>query len=376
MKIAIEASILQRKNKTGVDYYTQCLVDELSSQMKGDQFELGYFEKDGNKPGIKGANISYYPIKNITRRLYGAFFRLGLGLPYDSLAKLKADIAIFPDFVIWPLAKIKKSIVVIYDTAYLDVPQYVAPRLIKYLSRFVPRSAKKASKIITISEYTKKSLMRHYGLGSEGIVVINPAVNHNIFRERSRSEIDKVKAKYGIKKEYLLYLGTIEPRKNIEGIIDAYSGLDESIKNEYELVLAGGKGWLDDEIQKKISSNINKIGYVDEADIPALYSGAKIFLYPSHYEGWGMQILESMACGTPVITANNSSLSEAGGSAAIYINNNDSQDLKDKISLLLNDKTLYSKSVQMGIKHAGQFTWQKSAIKLKSTIEELAVDTA
>lgn len=374
MKILLEASVLQRKYKTGVDYFTREIFNALLPKMQESIFLLAYFEKADRIKGLSFVNVKKIPIGRLSPRVYRILFRLGVAPNYDKLVGKIADIAIFPNFVSWPLGEIKKSVTIIYDTAYLDKPQFVTSRLRKYLKKFVPKAIKNSTHIVTISGYSKKSLIKHYGIDKKNVSVINPAVDHNRFYKRTSSEIKIVKKKYGISKDYLLYVGTLEPRKNIAGIIDAYNSLPERTKLKFGLVLAGGKGWLDDEIQLKIdtSEGVKRIGYVDEADLPALYSGAKLFLYPSFYEGWGMQIIESMACGTPVITSNNSSLNEAGGDFATYIDPLKIDSIANAIiSLLGNEKLLHRKSLA-GINYAKSFTWEKSASKLKKVLELIA----
>lgn len=376
MKIGVEASVLQRQNKTGVDYYTRELLRSVIAKMPNTEFELGYFSLiKKNKPDLKSKNIVYKPISWLSWRIYNLLLRYFLAIPYDFAARLDSDIVFYPNFVRWPLFRVKKSVVVIYDTCFLDTPQFVAKRNKRYLTRFVKKSVNRSDHIITISDSTKQSIIKHYNISSKDITVINPAVNLQIYKPARIKEIQAVKKKYGIDGKYLLYMGTIEPRKNIAGIIRAYKSLPESVRSTYRLVLAGGKGWLDDEIDQLISESnpeqIVKTGYIDEQDAPILYSGAEIFIYPSFYEGWGMQILESMACGTPVITADNSSLPEAGGKAATYVRAGDDVGLTKAIEGLLGHKDLYKKKVEAGIEHSKQFTWEESGEQLKKVFEEL-----
>ncbi len=229
--------------------------------------------------------------------------------------------------------------------------------------------------MIAISESTKKAIVSHYNIDESKIVVINPALDHAVYKSVSNKDVEKVKNNYGIQKDYLLYLGTIEPRKNIASIIRAYNYLSDELRNKYQLVLAGGKGWLDEDIELLIKNSkpgdIIKTGYVEDADKPALYSGAKLFVYPSNFEGWGMQVLEAMACGTPVITANNSSLPEVGGKAATYVRAGDDNELVSSISNLLRNKSIYNKSVKLGLEHSKQFTWENSGRQLKEVFRGL-----
>jgi glycosyltransferase involved in cell wall biosynthesis len=257
----------------------------------------------------------------------------------------------------------------------LDAPEYIVPRHQKYLSRRVPQSVGKATHVIAVSENTKRRLVERYGTDPAKITVIEPALDHQAYQPASSEVVATAKQKYGITKPYLLYLGTMEPRKNIAGIIRAYTMLTAKEQASYQLVLAGGKGWLDTEINQLIDSlpaeSVVRTGYVDDGDKPALYTGATLFLYPSHYEGWGMQLLESMACGTPAITARNSSLVEAGGEAAAYIDENTPEALGKLVQAILYDPERQEKMRKAGFKHAKEFTWKRSAKKLAVVLRSL-----
>lgn len=374
MRVGIEGSVLQRKHKTGVDYYTWGLVQSVIRQMPSDEFEVGYFKSSSGYPDLQSKNVEY-KVASITYRLYNILFRYLVPKAYDRVTKMNADVVLFPNFVRWPLNRINKSVVVVYDTAYIDKPEYVPTRLKKYLTRFVPKAVNKADRVIAISESTKKAIIKHYRVDESKIAVINPALDHAVYRPVPSRGVEKVKNQYGIKKEYLLYLGTIEPRKNIASIIKAYSQLPDGVRSKYQLVLAGGKGWLDDDIEALISNSnpgeIVKTGYVENKDKPALYTGAEVFIYPSIFEGWGMQVVEAMACGTPVITADNSSLPEAGGKAAAYVKAGNDSQLTRAIQDMLKNKSSYNMRVKLGLEHAAKFTWEKSGSQLKTVFKDL-----
>lgn len=377
MRIIVESSVLARTKKTGVDYYAQDLLREAVKQMPGSTFYLCYLSFLTKKPselGIRSKNVISKRARFFPGKLYNFLERYITAIPYDLIFRIKADVVFYPNFIRWPLVSIKKSAVVVYDLAYLDYPSVMIDRHRKYLTKFVPKSIASATHVVTISENTKQRIMYHYKTDEAKITVITPAINHSLYRPVDSSKINKIREKYNIDSEYLLYLGTIEPRKNITGIIESYKKLSSKHKDKYKLVLAGGKGWLDEDINMLINSLGDKVirtGYVDDRDKPALYGGAKLFIYPSFYEGWGMQILEAMACGTPVITADNSSLPEAGGKAAVYVRAGNDRQLTKSIENLLGDKDLYNKKVKAGIEHSKNFTWEKSGRRLKEVFEEL-----
>ena len=378
MKIGIESSVLARHQKTGVDYYTQSLIAETIKLMPASHFDLCYLSFFTRKPALlldPAPNITEHRISFMPGKFYNIFEHYLIGIPFDLLAGVKEDIFLFPNFARWPLVFAKKSVVIIYDLGFLESPDTIIDRHRRYLSRAVPRSIKKTSRILTISRSSKAQIIKHYGTDPAKIVVVEPAIDHDFYVPAPADKITEVKQRYGISGEYILFLGTIEPRKNLAGLLRAYALLPEEIQARYQLILAGGKGWLSEEIDalaaKIKAGRLIRTGYFDQALKPALYSGASVFVYPSFYEGWGMQIAEAMACGTPVITADNSSLPEAGGEAALYIKAEDTKALADSIEKVLTNSKLAADMVEKGHRHVANFTWAKGAKLVKVTLEEL-----
>ncbi len=376
MKIGVEASAIFRPEKTGIPYYASNLIKAAAKQMPDDQFYLCYINflaRQTPKFETGTSNVHRRRFSLIPGKIWNALDHYLIVPPIDLLTGTRADVFLFMNYFRWPLAFCKKTVLFVHDLGYLDRPEFFTPRHRAHLRRRVKQSIAKSTAIATISEHTKQQLMKHYGLPLEKITVMTPAVDHAKYQPAPAGEIAKVKQKYSITKPYLLFLGTMEPRKNITGIIRAYQALPSATKNKYQLVLAGGKGWLDEEIDKLANAmspgQLIRTGYVQDGDEPALYSGAEMFLYPSHYEGWGMQILEAMACGTPVITANNSSLPEAGGKAATYVTAGNDRQLADAVSKLLrSDKAKIRKA---GFEQSKKFSWEKSAKILADLVHKL-----
>jgi len=379
MKIAIEAGVFANDRQSGVYYYTQRLLRALVEIDPDDRYNLVYFGHPGGEAerfGLAAPNLELHPITWLPRKLYSAFLRTPLRLPIDAVAGISPDIFIFPRFVRWPLRGAAKSIVVVYDTSYLDYPEAMETAHFGwYLRRAVPHSLRAATSIVTISEATKRSLMQHYGIAASKITVITPALDHSIYRPTTPEVVATMKRKYGIKRDYLLYVGTIEPRKNIATILAAYHELPAELRGRYQLVLAGGKGWKDAAIAAEVAAldpnDLVQTGFVAEEDLPTLYGGATLFIYPSAYEGWGMPVLEAMACGTPVITADNSSLPEAGGKAAHYVAGGDTGQLTAAMVQLLHDAKTRAAMAKRGLAHAQDFTWEHSATQLHRLLKKV-----
>jgi glycosyltransferase involved in cell wall biosynthesis len=232
----------------------------------------------------------------------------------------------------------------------------------------VKKQLREADKIIAVSKNTKNDIIELFKVKEEKIKVIYPGID-KAFKEidKKSEKVKLIKEKYKLPESYLLYLGTLEPRKNIIGIIKAYEIFRE--KNidfkKYKLVIAGGTGWKSNKIFKthkksKYYHDIIFLGYINKKDKSYLYNGAKIFLFPSFFEGFGFPPLEAMACGVPTIVGNNSSLSEAVGDSAIQVNPYKQELVAKAIENLLKDNGLYEKYKEKGLRKSLQFNWDKT----------------
>lgn len=361
--IYIEATALTRHKKTGVDLYAQGLLQSLIDQMPDYDFVCFHFA-DTNAPlSVKGKNVRELVITSMSARLYRLLMLLGIAPPIERLLGVsEIETIIFPNFFVVPVrTKTAQVYPIIYDTAYLDTPEYVAPRNRANLRALVPRGIKRSSRVLTISDATAERLHYWYGLTKNRALVLYPAAPDPV----------RADTKLALPKKYLLYVSTLEPRKNVANIIRAYNSLPATLRDTYALVLAGGKGWMDDEIQEQLDSSDPKqvisLGYVTDAQKWALYSNATAFVYPALFEGFGMPILEAQCAGVPVITCRNSSLPEAAGDAALYVGQ-DANSIAKGMQKILTDSKLRTQLAAGGKKHAQKFTWQNSAKKLAQVI--------
>ncbi len=379
MKIGVETSVLIRKQKTGVENYTLNILREVVKQMPNDQFYMTYISfitKKSADLGVRGPNVFQRKINLLPGRLYHLFVRKLVGIPYDFLALLKPDIFFFPNFIRWPLAWTKKSVIVVYDLSFLKASEYATKSFREYMTKIVPKSIRQASQVVAISESTKREIINEYGTDPNKITVIYPAVDHEFFRPASSNEVEDVKQKFQIEGPYILSVGTQEPRKNLLGLLKAYAKLDEKILSSHTLVLTGGKGWLDQELNSLYDNliknySIIRTGYVDEKDLPALFTGASVFAYPAFYEGFGMPPLEAMACGTPVITSNNTSLPEVVGDAGLMVGAHNIDELTAALTRVLSDEKLAQKMSKAGLEQSKKFVWSHEAAKLVKVFDGL-----
>jgi glycosyltransferase involved in cell wall biosynthesis len=377
-KILIEGTPVFR-SRTGIGQYVFNLCNELFRQDKENKYIIYAYIFLGKKftsPFIKlPSNVRFKLIRYLPSKIVNIVSRRLSPLPVDLLTATSPDIILFTNFVRGPIVTNAKTITIIYDLSFMLFNEFSNSKNSELLLKQVPKSISKSDKIITISQNSKQEIINHYKVNPAKIEIVNPAIKHAVYRPASKQSIDRVKTKYGIKGQYILYTGTLEPRKNIVGILEGYSALPKNILSSYKLVLAGGKGWLDDEIEEKLTElkglNIIRTGYVADEDLPALYSGATVFVYPSFYEGFGMPPLEAMACGTPVITSNNSSLPEVVGEAGIMIDAKDTKALTKSIEKVISSKKLQNEMIKKGIVQAKKFSWEKSAKKLYRLIQSI-----
>lgn len=381
MKIYVEGSSVF-KNRWGIGSYTKRLFETYNQKYPEDKvvfFGFKFFSRPlPDFPIAPSKNLGYRIVRWMPGRVYNMLFRLNLGPPLDFFLGAGPNVIVFPNFIRWPVLNPKiKTIVFIHDLSFVYFPQFANPVNLSDTTRFVPKSIKKASHIITISKSSKRQIMEHFKMPESKITIVYPAVDAKFFYKRSEPEIAKLRRKYKLPAKYILYHGTIEPRKNIEGLLEAYARLDGALQSQYPLVLAGGKGWQDEGILAAIAKltkkglKIIQTGYLPDEDTPPLISGASALVFPSHYEGFGIPLLEAMACGVPVISADNSSLPEVVGPGGLLVKAEDSEGLAAAISRLLSDKQLQKVQIARGYEQAKKFSWEKSAAQLKSALEKL-----
>jgi glycosyltransferase involved in cell wall biosynthesis len=246
---------------------------------------------------------------------------------------------------------------------------------VKRGKRRIPVMAHRATLIIAPSEWTRREITQHLKIKDHKLRVIPEAARPHM-RPQREDEVQPVLEKHGIRGPFLLYVGTIEPRKNLLTLIRAYDDLIRSTEHRPQLVLAGGRGWLFDEVfnlveELRLQDQVKFTGYVADADLPALYSAAEAFVYPSLYEGFGLPPLEAMACGAPVITSNVTSLPEVVGTAGLTHAPEDARALSQAMVKLLNDIQMREHFKRAGLERAQQFSWERAARATQAVYDEV-----
>lgn len=324
--------------------------------------------------GFKHISYKKFPLPF---RYMAALWHRGKLPPIDLW--LGSGTYIFPRFVDMPLLFSKSAGLVIFDLSYELYKKYSDEGNAQFLSSGVRASVARTSNVIAISKNARQEIINFYKLPPNRVKVATPATDETVFYRRSLNEIKSVKEKYGIKGDYILALSNLEPRKNLGSLIEAYCKLPQKIRNNNSLLLVGVNGWKTEQLFENIIEKVEKgfkiirpSHYVSDEDKPAIISGAKMLVYPSHYEGFGMPPLEALACGTPVISANNSSLPEVVGRAARLIDiEKNGELLKSMIDYFDNLEKISQRVITEGPEQASKFSWKLSA----KTFLEIANET-
>lgn len=270
-----------------------------------------------------------------------------------------------------------KIITHIHDVSFIAYPELISKIDIFFLKLLIPRSLRLADKIISVSEFTKQEIIKYYNTDPEKIEIVYNAANDNFSKDESPEKLEEVRKKYSLPKKFALYVGTMQPRKNIPMLINAFCGIKDKISGT-KLVLVGNKNAhnFDNNINKSISDNNIKSdvifpGYIDQEDLAAIYKLAEVFVFPSLYEGFGIPILEAFASKLPVLASDIQIHNEIAGEAALYFNPGSLDDFSEKLYNSLADQNLREKLISSGSERINFFSWQRSAQEMLKIYEEL-----
>lgn len=369
MRIALDAIPLVAA-KTGIGHYTDALAHSLADIHSDHEYVLLSpfdFAFDANNGHPKNLTKLFFPVRSIFRKWWLAGLPAMLQLsPFDLFHGTNYCIPIYSSC---------PTVVTVHDLSLFTQAHTHEQANVTRGKRRIPLMARRAGAIIAPSEWTRREIIEYLRVSPEKIRVIHEAARHEMTPIPAEACLP-VLEKHQLRAPYLLYVGTIEPRKNLLTLIRAYDDLLRSTPHRPQLVLAGGRGWLFDEVfqlveQLKLQDMVRFTGYVEDADLPALYSAAQIFLYPSLYEGFGLPPLEAMACGAPVITSDASSLPEVVGQAGLMHAPNDAEELTRAMATLLDDEATRARFIRAGAEQAARFSWERAARETQGLYEDV-----
>ena len=360
-------------SRAGLGRYSQYLAAALLADQP-DTYALFYnLGRDGRFPqGLpddvpqKSINLGYKP----WRMAVLAAQQSGL-----SLKRLVPDATLFhsTEHLLFPLTD-TPTVLTVHDLIFEMYPEYHKPLNLWYLDRAMPLFCKHASAIIAVSESTKRDIVENYSVDPANIhVVYEAAADH--FMPAAPEKIAVVRTKYDLPGRFLIHLGTIEPRKNLDRLLDALLAVRHSYP-DLKLVLAGSKGWLYDDFFARIAEQglediVRPLGWIPDEDLPAILGAADLAVQPSLYEGFGLPILEQMASGQVVAASSAASLPEVGGEAAAYFDPTDVAQMTAVILRLLKNREEYRRRRELGLAQAAQFSWQKTARNTRAVYDQL-----
>jgi glycosyltransferase involved in cell wall biosynthesis len=370
MRVGLDAIPLVAA-KTGVGHYTNALAEWLARTHPDHQYELfspfdfAFDARHGHTPPNLGKR--FLPVRSVFRKWWL------LGLP-ALLHISPVDVFHGTNYCV-PVFAPCPTVVTIHDLSLLAHAATHPEGNVERGRRRLPIMARRATMIIAPSEWTRREIVSRLGLRAERIRVIQEAAREGM-RPRTAAECQSVLARHGICRPYLLYVGTIEPRKNLTTLIRAYEELRRATRHRPQLVICGGRGWLDEEVFRLVEElglqeEVRFTGYVEEAELPALYSAAEVFVYPSLYEGFGLPPLEAMACGAPVVTSNTSSLPEVVGEAGLMVPPRDVRALAHTLTRLLETAALRQQLSRAGLERAARFSWERAANETQAVYDEV-----
>lgn len=364
LTVAIDASRTTAARRTGTENYALQLIRALIALDTSHRFVL-YF-RDTPAPGL-------FPACSHVEQRVIPWPRAWTHLRFAAaLWRSRPDVTFVPAHTL-PLWFPGPAVVTVHDLGYVYFPEAHPPLARRYLAWSTRHSVRRASRIIVDSLATARDLSAHYHVPQHRISLVYPGVDPSLAPVRDSERLAAVRRRYGLPERYLLFVGTLQPRKNIARLVRAYAlWREQSGMREVGLVLAGPRGWLYDPVWTAGAPDVVMTGYVADADVPALYSGALALLFPSLHEGFGFPVLEAMRCGTPVITSNTSSLPEVAGDAALLVDPRDVQAIAAAIDRVVADEALRASLVERGFQQAATFTWERAAQQTLRVLERAA----
>lgn len=386
-RIGIDVRCLTEGRRTGVEEYTLNLLENLFQIDSKNAYVLFLNSLRPSKTRLewleKYPNVSLkkfrYPNKILNFLFW--YFR------WPKIDKMLggADVMFFPNIIFGSVSKKAKTLLTIHDLSFERYPETFSWARRLWHSFINPKSfCEKADRIIAVSQSSKDDLVSLYGVKDEKIRVIHSGIDEKFeVINRNNPDLVATKEKYELPYKFILYLGVIEPRKNLVGIIRAFNHLQKTaLKNndenitKYFLVIAGEKGWLNDEIYNEIErsafrNKILVINSIPDEDKKFVFNLATLFVYPSFFEGFGFPPLEAMRCGVPAIVSNNSSLPEVVGKGAIMIDPDKPDEVWRAMREILSNEELYQEMKELGLQQAQKFSWQKTAQEFLKIVKSM-----
>jgi len=387
MRIGIDYTSAVRQ-RAGIGRYTRELVRALLVIDHSHQYSI--FAATGGLPDHRWAEaaerlrsvgdrqLEVHTVPITDDWLARLWHRVRLPIPVELITG-PLDVFYSPDFTLPPTMHSTHAVLTVHDLSFVHQPEAFVPQLRRYLERAVPGSVHRADVVLADSAHTRADLIALFGIPQDKVEVITPGVDSR-FCARStpavalggnRPRTETIGQRHGVgDSPYVLSVGTLQPRKNYLRLIQAFARMRQAKSSDVQLLIAGGRGWLFEDVIAEADKHdsVRLLGFVADEELPALYRDATLFAFPSLYEGFGLPVLEAMACGTPVVCSNRSSLPEVAGDAALLVDPEDVVELSAAMDRVLEDPELRATMIDRGLAQATRFTWKRSARQLLDVI--------
>ncbi len=353
----------------GVETYELGLVKGLMDTDNKNQYRIFCSSVEGLSEMLKThTNFTAKPVNPRSKLI-----RFSVGLPFEVHNE---NIDLLHVCMAPSLVSPKKYILTVHDLCTYIHPEYFPAKIRLRANFLLGKGIKNAVKIISVSETTKKDIIKFFKIEPEKISVIYSGVDKCYRPIKEKDKVNAVLKKYGIDDSYILYVGKLQARKNTKRLIDSFQIMKKKMGISQKLLLVGRKMWesqgvTDDIKNLGLQNDVIELGHIDYADLPHIYNGADLFVFPSLFEGFGLPPLEAMACGIPVVTSNVTSLPEVVGNAAITADPYKIEDIAEKCALAINDKTVRESLIEKGLARASLFTWENTARKTLEVYNEV-----
>lgn len=362
MRIAVNTRFLLSKYLEGYGYFIAEVFRRVTARHPEHEF-IFIFDRPYDQKFVFSANVTPVIAGPAARHPVLWKYWYDVSVP-AVLKKYRADIFVSCDGFCSLTTKLPQCLL-IHDLSFLHHPSLIPKSHLFFYKRYTPKFLEKAESIVTVSEFSKQDIARHYPVPAEKISVV-PNAARPVFRRYESHEKEATRRQYTGGTEYFVYAGAIHPRKNLFNLLKAFSIFKRRQKSGWKLVLAGRLAWMYSQFTTslrtyKYRNDVLLTGYLPEEELARVIGSAYAMVYPSLWEGFGVPVLEAMQSGVPVVTSVNSAMQEIAGDAALYANVSDHQDLAEKMMLLYKDEKLRQAMIDRGVQVAGQYRWEDSA---------------
>ena len=365
MRIAVNTRLLLKGRLEGIGWYTQQMLERIVRNHPEHEF-IFFFDRPYDPSFVFADNVKPVVVHPQARHpiLFYLWFEWSIPM---MLRKYKADLFLSPDGLCSLRTKVPTCLVM-HDLAFEHYPDHIVRSHRKYMQHYSPLFAKKAERIVTVSQFSKKDIAARYGIPTEKIdVTYNGA--HNAYHPLTPQERDEVKKKYTDGNEYFVFAGALHPRKNVVNLLKAFVQFKKRQRNNMKLVIVGRMAWKFEELvemraEMPFKDDVKWVGYMDVEELSRIMGSAYALVYASLFEGFGIPILEALKCNVPGVVSNTSSMPEVAGNTALLVDPTDVQDITDKMSQIYKDEMLRNRLAAAAPAQAEKFNWDHSALQL------------